>query len=283
MSEELNRWLSKLYRASAQEQPPHAVDEVILRAARKEARRPPLFFNWTAPLALAAVVVIAVSLVIAMRDDLTYTASTPKQASVSEKQAVPRAQPGALSKEEPAPASKADQALSDAFLRKDAPADERPRSETEAKRSVETRADVVREEKAPQPSPQRFSNRSERSEMTASQQTMPAAIPETAEQPASAASAPAPKPLARSSAEESASGRQLSKAAEVSEQGSPSQGSLAAGVRRPQSRAAAEISPEAWLEKIAKLRTEGRVREADESLAEFRKRFPDYPLPASLK
>lgn len=37
-------------------------------------------------------------------------------------------------------------------------------------------------------------------------------------------------------------------------------------------------SPERWLERIAGLREQGRDREADESLAEFRRRHPDYRI-----
>jgi hypothetical protein len=44
-----------------------------------------------------------------------------------------------------------------------------------------------------------------------------------------------------------------------------------------------EMTPEAWLARIAELRKEGRKREADESLAEFRKRYPDYRIPESLR
>ena len=42
---------------------------------------------------------------------------------------------------------------------------------------------------------------------------------------------------------------------------------------------AAEEAPEAWLERIARLRAEGRHDEADKALAEFRKRYPDYKIP----
>ena len=37
-------------------------------------------------------------------------------------------------------------------------------------------------------------------------------------------------------------------------------------------------SPEQWLQGIADLRRQGRHEEADKSLAEFRKRFPDYRI-----
>ncbi|MDH5220327.1 MAG: hypothetical protein OEW94_03745 [Betaproteobacteria bacterium] len=41
-------------------------------------------------------------------------------------------------------------------------------------------------------------------------------------------------------------------------------------------------TPERWLERIAGLREQGRVREADESLAEFRRRHPDYRIPEPM-
>lgn len=39
------------------------------------------------------------------------------------------------------------------------------------------------------------------------------------------------------------------------------------------------MTPEQWLTRIEALRKEGRQAEADALLAEFRQRFPDYPLP----
>ena len=45
----------------------------------------------------------------------------------------------------------------------------------------------------------------------------------------------------------------------------------------------APLTPEAWLERIAELRKQNRRREADESLAEFRKRYPDYKIPEALR
>jgi hypothetical protein len=45
-----------------------------------------------------------------------------------------------------------------------------------------------------------------------------------------------------------------------------------------------ELQPaEKWVEKIEALRRDGRRTEADELLAEFRRRFPDYSLPAELR
>lgn len=47
--------------------------------------------------------------------------------------------------------------------------------------------------------------------------------------------------------------------------------------------AAFEQSPQEWLEHIARLRAEGRGAEADESLARFRRRYPDYRIPEAMR
>lgn len=43
------------------------------------------------------------------------------------------------------------------------------------------------------------------------------------------------------------------------------------------------LAPEEWLQRILQLRKEGRVKEASESLQEFRRQYPDYKLPDSLR
>ena len=48
-------------------------------------------------------------------------------------------------------------------------------------------------------------------------------------------------------------------------------------------RAYVNLPPEKWLEQIEELRKQGKLEEAKTSLAEFKKRYPEYPLPASLK
>ncbi|MDH4173166.1 MAG: hypothetical protein OEW96_12875 [Betaproteobacteria bacterium] len=46
---------------------------------------------------------------------------------------------------------------------------------------------------------------------------------------------------------------------------------------------AAPETPEQWLERIAKLREAAKAREADASLAEFRKRYPDYKMSEAMR
>ena len=65
--------LSNHYRAVSNEQPARYLDDAILAASRKSVKsrpRPtgPLYFKWYVPVALAAVLVLSVSLVITMQD-----------------------------------------------------------------------------------------------------------------------------------------------------------------------------------------------------------------------
>jgi hypothetical protein len=48
------------------------------------------------------------------------------------------------------------------------------------------------------------------------------------------------------------------------------------------SRSTAEPTPEAELERIARLRADGRHEEADKALAEFRRRYPDYKISEAM-
>lgn len=94
--------------------------------------------------------------------------------------------------------------------------------------------------------------------------------PRVAQEPAAlapegAASAPATPPLAHEAPREPA-------AAAASQVQPPALAKLSE----------AALTPEKWLERIAELRKQGREREAQESLAEFKKRYPDYKIPEAL-
>jgi hypothetical protein len=115
------------------------------------------------------------------------------------------------------------------------------------------------------------------------EQPAPAAIPGSppgaAERPAArvaapAASAPTPADTASAAPGDIPRVRQSTRAAEA--------------VARPQSESTkqAELdytNPERWLSYIIELRQQGREREARENLEAFRKRFPDHPIPETLR
>jgi hypothetical protein len=95
-------------------------------------------------------------------------------------------------------------------------------------------------------------------------------------QAGSAAKAAAVAPAPPAAAPASPAAVPASRAAREAESG-------AAGVAAPQalSKRAVE-TPERELERIARLRREGRQEEADKALAEFRKRHPDYRIPPEM-
>lgn len=75
--------LSRAYRAASEEEPPRHLDDAILAAARRSAnRRPrsgfsPFGAGWRVPVALAAVLVLCVSLVVTMQQE-TRDAGLPE-------------------------------------------------------------------------------------------------------------------------------------------------------------------------------------------------------------
>lgn len=92
--------------------------------------------------------------------------------------------------------------------------------------------------------------------------------PPSAPQPAPPVAEEAPRALAKQRSGEAA----RDAAPMMSQRSAPVAGA------KPESAAAQTETPEAWLERIAKLRREGRHEEADKALAEFRKRYPDFRI-----
>lgn len=100
--------------------------------------------------------------------------------------------------------------------------------------------------------------------------TAPEAVapPKAAEAPALAKESRAPAPAVPAAQGERA---------DVAE----SQPRIAAS-RMMRQEAATLATPAQWLERIARLRAEGRHEEADKALAEFRKRYPDFRISAEM-
>jgi hypothetical protein len=59
-------------------------------------------------------------------------------------------------------------------------------------------------------------------------------------------------------------------------------GRAAASTPPPPASPAPPATPERWIEQIMEMRRTGRLLEAEESLAAFRKAWPGYPLPPEL-
>lgn len=310
MSED--RRLSGLYREGAREEPPPHLDAAIRAAARREAgARPrastwsPFPSGWRLPLAVAAMLVIAtttVTLVMEERGEKLHLAEQRAAPPTAPTVASPAAPAVAPATAPPLAAETAGPALEP---KKQAPPPVADRVPAAPPKLAERGGNFVPEPPAP------VSAESERqSARQSAAGTAAGARPESVVQPQPAAPAAPAKdefatipPAAAPAQSADADAR------------SPSAGSAAAGpalapdmparlrVDRDAVRelhipaeakrappdplaAARDAQPETpvkWLERIEELRKQGKLEEAAKSLAEFRKRYPDYPLPPHLK
>jgi hypothetical protein len=110
------------------------------------------------------------------------------------------------------------------------------------------------------------------------------AQPQSAAEPAQAGAkreVTAPKKEAKVKRDDAAKPAEAPAAAAAdSVQAAPSQSAM----RAPAQNRLAKVQepPEPWLERIAQLRKDGKNDEADQQLAEFRKRYPDYRIAPEL-
>jgi hypothetical protein len=95
--------------------------------------------------------------------------------------------------------------------------------------------------------------------------------------PAPAGAAPAAAPP-----EAPATGARDSVRADAAARPQPRAEAQSAMRQRSAELAAVHASPEQWLQGIADLRRQGRHEEADKTLAEFRRAYPDYRIPEAM-
>jgi len=267
-----DRKVAQRYRELGAEEPPRALDDAILAAARREAGARPDSLatpavrsgrqRWYAPLATAAVLVLAVAVTLQMR---------------TERPDIGAPQPAAVSPDRPAAQSSSQETKSDLKLGADAPPGSAP-AKTVQGSATARRAEVAAETAVPA--------------APAAREPRPFAANQAAD---SAGSVPARSSEARSadaivigSAERQREER-ISRDAEAASH-APRMASVEAMAKRAE-RAAASAgalalqeagTPERELERIAVLRAQGRHDDADKALAEFRKRYPDFRIPAAM-
>ena len=247
---EIDPKLSHLYRETATEEPPAALDAAILAAARKHAARPERrarssWLSWMAPASAIATLVLGVSIAFLVQREQPAPA---RDLSIH---------PIALS----APSAGATQAAKAKTADRAAPA---PAVKTEVPASAPAApAPAAAAPAAPvlSPAAQAFpaENRAKASASDTKQESNVERDSALGRTGAPAPAAPVAAPPAPVAAPAAAAGR-------------------LAPLRQP----AAQRSPEAWLEQISRLKREGRDKEAAEQLAEFRKAYPAYSVPEAL-
>jgi hypothetical protein len=265
--------LSRRYRELAREEPPRALDEAILAAARREveARPAPLVAptgrrRWFVPVAAAAVIVLsAVVTLHVQREQPDDELRAPQigEAPAKRKDTAPADAPAVAMRDEKLSRSKEDEA---------------PRAQAAGPKAQEDRH-RVQSKATPKPAQQ---NRAPAGEPPALARAPVEAKPSADEgrftpEPAPVATAPSPPPAPAAAA---APSPQMQPAA-------PALGGLGDRMRFD-SRALAKREmqvepPEKMLERIATLRREGRVKEADDLYAEFRRRYPEYKIPEAMR
>jgi hypothetical protein len=299
--------LDRAYALGEREEPPARLDDAIRAAARREVgARPSLPGKtrraWHVPVALAAVLVLSVTLVTLMReegaDQFYESAPSPMpQAATAE-----RAQPDVL-RSEPVPAAER-AAVPETDVKRERAAkearDDLPRqvesilSRTQPSRTPSAASVEDRQAAAP-PAPAASPGLSQESAAVSKEAnrgpaatgmmsdraapfvTSPPAKSVAPGDPASRAEEAQPKaatPLAKPIAAPRLQERSAPTPAESGTGGLAARAPVWAGLERQ--------APEKWIERIEELRRAGREPEAREVLEEFKRRFPEHPLPAAL-
>jgi len=242
--EEQRSRLSGHYRAGSTEEPPAHLDAAILAAARREVERSRFRRNWHLPASIAAVLVIGVSLAL-MTSEI----------------------------EDPLPPPDTSAGVVAGEARQAAPALAMKR---ESQTRPASRPGIERESR-----PSRERSASSDREADTRQNSVAGRADSAAEAPSVAAPAPAPALQQFEAAAPSESVAEQKSALADSEQGKRATSALR--TEAAPSSAAPTDAPEEWLKRIGDLLRNGKTAQAREQLAEFRKRYPDYRLPETLR
>ncbi len=252
--------LQSAYRALGAEEPPRALDEAILGAARHSASAQPWTKRWAVPLSLAAVVVLSVVVTLRIQHEqpgIESPATAHKPSAPAAKDAAPAAAQDtqlARKKEEPVmAAAERDATAPKAMTRKEAEAfPSSARDQAVAENRVAAAAPAAPAAAAvpvPRTEAPALAKRADALSEVGS------AAGSVAAPPAPAAAGPAMRAMQR---------ERVAAEATTAEK--------------------AALAPEKELERIAELRKQGLHDEADKALAEFRKRYPEFRItPAMLE
>jgi len=252
MAEERDPQVSAAYRELGAEEPPRALDEAILSAARRQTR--PWTKRYAVPLGLAAVLVLSVTVTLRMQHE---------QPGIETLQ-VEKEQVSAAPAQEPVLKLKPEVQLKAA----EPPARQR-QAKAEAQDAPKAFAEARREQAPPAPAP--------------ASAPMQAPVAATAPSAVGSAASRADRMDFGRSTESSVTGSNARQAEErTSRDAEAAARAPQVGPLRALAKSSAE-APEPELERIAQLRREGKHEEADKALAEFRKRFPDYPMTDAMR
>lgn len=260
--------LVKHYRDLAREEPPAALDSAILAASRRAVGRPSLSRRWAMPVSIAAVLVLAFGVTLQMqREEPGVATSTPQYKSVAP--APPAAKEPALT---------LDRAISSAPPPvESAPAPNKALASRKRATSEAPPAPLGKIESEAPPEAKRSDAPAEAFEKRAEPKAFADSVA-----PATAARAPAAAPAAPAAAAAPAPQSSANPSDESRTFGTRDKRESANALQAPARAPAALAEPERELERIARIRSEGRHDEADKALAEFRRKYPEYRIPEAM-
>jgi len=272
--------LSRRYREIDRVEPAGAIDEAILAAAKRAVGERPRSVRpgsrvWRVPVSLAAVLVLSVLVTTQLRERPESELTGESAGLLKKREPVIGQVPSSTGVSEP----RESRAVSEIAANQPSSEDLRKRG----RRAAATRADSAPGQAASdRQGPTTGGAMAQRTgepfaEEPAREVASGVAAP-TAEVPSAAAPAPlpaspgnsAPVTLARSAKRDPARAAPISEPVSTADQATLSEAS-----RRE--------TPERWLARIVQLRDEGRSKEADEGFRQFRKHYPDYPIPENLR
>ncbi len=249
MADPRDERVSSAYRELPGEGPPPALDAAIQAAARRAVgSRPGLARRWQVPVSIAAVLALAIGVSLHVEREKPVVVDGTPVSSGSAEYPVPQAAPERTEAAAPAPGPAAA-----------APEERRMRKEQAAPMAEEKRF-------AADPTP-------------APPSAAPGILAPAAPVPASPPSAPMPATTTPPAAAGAAVSADSVRVAPQAAKRAKSELAREATVQE-KAMAGALDTPERRLERIADLRAKGLHEEADRELAELRKAYPDYRIPA---
>lgn len=279
--------LSRLYRDAPREEPSAQLDAAILAAARREAgsrprfARSPFSRSWYVPVSIAAVIVVSVTLTLLVMEQepspvtprLEFDKAVPAKTAPKAAEALPGARDA---KTESKPGEEARKPVAPHALPEAGPVEPRAvPADKPASKLQALPAPKPGEALSAQPFPQKESGAISGGAGTlgapASGSARDDAMQREFQKP-EAAAPPAPaKQMAPAGPKERRTDEPAARMKSAVEK------------REAVKTQTGALPPEQWLKDIVELRRQGKVAEAEVSLAEFKKHYPDYPLPAELK
>ena len=308
---ERNSALQRRWRDQQRDEPPASLDASLRAAARESVsskpRSPASFASrWRVPLSIAAIVVVSTTVTVMVAEERAHLpdASLERAPAASSSQPPHEAPPAEVE-----PQTSEALRMAPASVRDPSKADEAAPAKSKRERARDPgRADTSshKREAAPQPgapsvvapaagAPQAAGSAEHRAAPPAAQE--PVFVPEP---PATPTGTLRDEVRAQEAPARAAAPVQPRTARELDE-APPAPAADAQAERAPTERArleqvapaaktvqgtdgdiAAEVEPQRWIERIRALRAAGKLQEAEESLREFRKRYPEFRLPPDL-